>query len=141
LVLAPWFLIVNALMATVTIICPLVGRWRRRWANDPQRLRVATAEAAVRAAISAMDEAIENRNGPGFFHAARRAVTERLAQRWSVPLSRVTSAEIRARLNGSGDRIFALFQRGDEVAYSHEEVTAGELAQWRDIITQQLAQL
>jgi BatD DUF11 like domain len=140
-VLAPWFLISNALMAAATAIGLLVRRWRQRRANDPERVRAAAASAAVREAVSAMDEAIKNRNSVGFFHAARRAVAERLAERWSVPASRVTPAEIQARLNGSGKNICALFKRGDEVAYSHEEVAASELTQWRANIAQQLAHL
>jgi hypothetical protein len=140
-VLEPWFLIINALMAAATAIGLLVRRWRQRRANDPERVRVAAASAAVREAVSAMDEAIKNRNSVGFFHAARQAVVERLAERWSVPASRVTPAEIQARLNGSGENICALFKRGDEVAYSHEEVTASELTQWRANIAQQLVHL
>jgi hypothetical protein len=110
-------------------------------ANDPERVRVAAANAAVREAVSAMDEAIKNRNGVGFFRAARQAVTERLAERRSVSVSRVTPTEIQARLNGNGEKICDLFKRGDEVAYSHEEVTASELVQWRANIAQQLAHL
>jgi predicted membrane-bound mannosyltransferase len=128
-------------MAAATAIGLLVRRWRQRRANDPERVRAAAASAAVREAVSAMDEAIKNRNSVGFFHAAQQAVVERLAERWSVPASRVTPAEIQARLNGSGENICALFKRGEEVAYSHEEVTAGELAQWRANIAQQLAHL
>jgi len=140
-VLAPWFLMTNALMAAATAIGLLVRRWRQLRANDTERVRAAAASAAVREAVSEMDESIKNRNSVGFFHAARRAVAERLAERWSVPVSRVTLAEIQARLNGSGENICALFKRGDEVAYSHEEVTASELTQWRANISQQLAHL
>ena len=140
-VLAPWFLIGNGLMAFATAIGFLIVRWRKRRANDPERVRAAAATAAVREAFSAMDEAIKERNGIGFFHAARKAVTQRLAERWSVPASRVTPAEIKARLSGNGEKICALFKRGDEVAYSHEKVTDGELAQWRADISQQLVHL
>ena len=140
-VLAPWFLISNALIAAATVIGLVGKRWQQRRANDPERVRAAAASAAVRGAVSAMDEAIKNRNSVGFFYAARQAVTERLAERWSMPASRVTSAEIQARLNGGGENICALFKRGDEVAYSHEEVTASELTQWRANVAQQLAHL
>ncbi len=140
-VLAPWFLIGNGLMAFAAAFGLLIGRWWERLANDPERMRAAAASAAVREALSAMDEAIKNRNGVGFFHAAQKAVAERFAERWNVPASRVTPAEITARLNGKGENICALFKRGDEVAYSHEKVTAGELAQWRADIAQQLAHL
>jgi hypothetical protein len=74
-----------------------------------------------------MDEAIENHNGAGFFQSARRAVTERLAERWGLPSSRVTPVEIRARLNSRGEKICALFKRSDEVAYSGERVAVNEL--------------
>ena len=109
-VLAPWFLIGNGLMAFATAIGLLIVRWRKRRANDPERVRAAAATAAVREALSAMDEAIKERNGIGFFHAARKAVTQRLAERWSVPASRVTPAEIKARLNGNGRKHLCPFQ-------------------------------
>jgi hypothetical protein len=140
-VLAPWFLIANALMVIATTIGLLARRWRERRASDPQRVRADAARAAIREAVSAMDEAIKNNNGAGFFQSARQAVKERLAERWSLPLSRVTSAEIQARLNDRGEKICALFKRGDEVAYSHEKVTVSELTQWRADIAQQLAHL
>jgi hypothetical protein len=140
-VLAPWFLIGNALMVTVTCIGLLARLWRQKRANDPERLRTHAARAAVREAVSAMDEAIKNRDGTGFFRLARRAVTDRLAERWRLPSSRITPAEIRARLNSGGEKLCALFQRGDEVAYSHEKVTATELTQWRSDIAQQLTDI
>jgi hypothetical protein len=141
IVLAPWFLIGNALMVTMTCIGLLARRWRQKRANDPERLRAHAAHAAVREAVSAMDEAIKNRDGTGFFQLARRAVTDRLAERWRLPSSRITPAEIRARLNSGGEKLCALFQRGDEVAYSHEKVTASELTQWRADIAQQLTHI
>ena len=119
----------------------MASRWRQKRANDPERVRADAARAAVREAVSAMDEAIKNQNGAGFFHSARRAVTERLAERWSIPSSRVTPAEIQARLNSRGEKICALFKRSDEVAYSHEKVTVSELTQWRADIAQQLAHI
>ena len=72
-------------MVTVTSIGLLARRWRQKRANDPERLRAAAARAALREAVSAMDEAIKNHDGAGFFQSARRAVTERLAERWSLP--------------------------------------------------------
>ena len=141
LVLTPWFLIGNALMVTVTCTGLLARRWRQKRANDPERLRAHAARAAVREALSAMDEAIKNRDGTGFFQSARRAVTDRLAERWGMPSSRITPAEIRARLNSGGEKLCALFQRGDQVTYSHEKVTATELTQWRSDIAQQLTDI
>ena len=140
-VLAPWFLIANTLMVIATSIGLLAGRWRQRRAGDPERLRAEATRAAVREAISAMDEAIKNSNGVGFFQSARRAVTERLAERWSLPSSRVTPAEIRSRLASRGEKICALFKRSDEVTYSQEKVTVSELTQWRADIAQQLAHI
>jgi hypothetical protein len=140
-VLAPWFFIGNALMVTVTSIGLLARRWRLKRANDPERLRARAARAALREAVSAMDEAIKNQDGTGFFQSARRAVTDRLAERWRLPSSRITAAEIRGRLDSRGEKICALFQRGDEVAYSHEKVTASELTQWRADIAQQLTRI
>ena len=82
-----------------------------------------------------MDEAIKNRNGVGFFHAARQAVTERLAERWSVPASRVTPAEIQARLSGNGEKICALYQTrrrgGLQPRRSHRQRTCSMARQHR----------
>jgi hypothetical protein len=140
-VLAPWFLISNASMAVATAIGLLIIRRQRRLANDPERLRATAATAAVRRALAAMDESIKNLNVTEFFLAARKAVVECLAERWSLPANQVTPAEIRTRLNDCGEEICALFKRGDEVSFGHQEVTAGELTQWRATVAQQLARL
>jgi hypothetical protein len=140
-VLEPWFLTGNALMVAATIILLLITRWRQRLANHPERARAAVSKSAVRQAFSAMDEAIKKGNGPGFFQAARQAVTKRLAEQWSLPASGITPAEIHARLNGDSGKICALFERGDQVAYSHEQVTISELNQWRSDVAQALNNL
>ncbi len=81
-----------------------------------------------------MDVALDAEDAPRFFHAARRALQERLAAQWQMPASRVTIPEIRTRLNGHGEEIRAVFQTADEIAYSGKRFTAPDLQRWRDLV-------
>ena len=76
-----------------------------------------------------------------FFAAARRALQQRLGERWGLPPESITLTEINARLNGEADGIRPVFQMADQVAYSRENLPAGDLAGWKRILTEQLKQL
>jgi hypothetical protein len=88
-----------------------------------------------------MDGALKAEDAPRFFTAARRALQERLAAKWRLPVSHVTIHEIRSRLNGSGEQIRSVFQTADEIAYSGRRFTAPDLQQWRNLVKTQLQEL
>ena len=76
-----------------------------------------------------------------FFASARRALQERLGERWHLPPETITLTEINARLNGHGDGIRPVFEMADQVAYSHEHLPASDLAGWKRIVTEELQEL
>ena len=88
-----------------------------------------------------MDAALAAEDAARFFDAARHALQQRLAAKWHVPASQVTIPEIRARLNGHGEEVRALFQTADEIAYSGKRFTAPDLGQFEDLVKKQLRQL
>jgi len=138
LVLTPWFLTLNAMMI-IAIVFGAAFRWlRRRRANDPHRLQREATDKSVRESLATMDAALKTQDAPRFFTAARHALQERLAAKWELPASRVTIPEIRARLNGNGEDIRAVFQTADEIAYSGRQFTVPDLQRWRAVIQQQL---
>jgi hypothetical protein len=141
LVLAPWFITVNALIFAALIIGPMFAFWRQRRANDPRRLQREASEKSVHESLAAMDAALKVQDAPRFFTAARRALQERLAAQWQVPASRVTVSEIRSRLNRSGEGIRSVFQTADEIAYSGRRFTTPDLQQWRSVVQEQLHQI
>ena len=141
LVLAPWFIAVNAAMLAALAVGAFARKLRTRRANDTQRLEREAAERAVNESLAAMDSALKAKDAPRFFDAARHALQERLAAQWHVPASQVTIPEIRTRLNGSGDEVRAVFQTADEIAYSGKRFTAPDLQQWRDLVKKQLNQI
>ena len=141
LVLAPWFLAVNAVLLALLALAALVRGVRARRAHDPERLQREATEEAVHQSLAAMDAALQARDAAGFFGAARQALQERLAARWHVPASQVTIPEIRTRLNGNGEEVRAVFQTADEIAYSGKRFTAPDLQQWRELVEKQLQQL
>ena len=116
----------------------VIRRIRARRANDPKRLERLARKKAVNDWLAAMDEALDREDAPQFFQSARRALQERMAEEWQVPASRVTIPEIRARLNGEGEEIRAVFQTADEIAYSRKPISAPELRRWHDIVKSKL---
>jgi hypothetical protein len=138
LVLAPWFLTLNALMVATVVVGGLVRYLGRRRMSDPQRLQREATERSVNESLVAMDAALKAQDATRFFAAARRALQQRLAAQWQIPASRVTILEIRSRLNGSGEQIRSVFQTADEIAYSGRRFTTPDLQDWRYIIKTQL---
>jgi hypothetical protein len=138
LVLAPWFLTLNALMVATVVVGGMVRCLGQRRTSDPQRLQREATERSVNESLVAMDAALKAQDASRFFAAARRALQERLAAQWQIPASRVTILEIRSRLNGSGEQIRSVFQTADEIAYSGRRFTTPDLQDWRDIIKTQL---
>lgn len=141
LVWTPWFIAVNALMAAVLAIGAAIRILRARGAGDPQRLQREAAKKALNDSLSAMDIALDAEDASRFFGAARRALQERLAAQWQIPAGKVTIPEIRARLNGRGEDVRAVFEAADETAYSGTRFTAPALRQWRDLVLKQLNQI
>lgn len=141
LVLTPWFIALNAIMAAALPIGAIFNLLRRRRTDDPQRLQREAAQRSVADLLAAMDAALKAQDAPRFFNAARRALRERLAAQWHVPASYVTIHEIRARLNGNSGELCSLFQTADKVAYSGQRFTAQDLQQWDDLVKNQLQQI
>jgi hypothetical protein len=141
LVLAPWFITLNALMIIAVIVGAVVRFLRQRRLNDPERIKREAAERSVNEWLATMDGALNAQDAPRFFTAARRALQQRLAAKWRLPVSHVTVHEIRSRLNGSGEQIRSVFQTADEIAYSGRCFTAPDLQQWRNLVKTQLQEL
>ncbi|MGI8436585.1 MAG: BatD family protein, partial [Chthoniobacterales bacterium] len=141
LVLRPWFLIFNAALVLALAVGAIFRTVRTRRAQDPQRLEREAAEKAVSESVATMDAAVAAKDALRFFDAARHALQERLAAQWRIPASRVTIPEIRARLNGHGEEVAAVFKTADELAYSGKRFTAPDLQQWHDLVKNELQQL
>ncbi|MES2705038.1 MAG: BatD family protein [Verrucomicrobiota bacterium] len=141
LVRTPWFLAVNAAMLAALVLGSAARRLRSRWSTVRELPPHEAAEKAVAESVSAMEAALQARDAPRFFEAARRAVQERLGAQWKIPAARVTLPEIRSRLNGQGGEVRALFETADEIAYSGRRFTTPDLQQWRELVKTQLQQL
>ena len=141
LVLRPWFIAVNGLTLTGIIFGSLLLAVRSRRAKDPRRLERVAAENAISESLVAMDAALKDKDDTRFFDAARRALQERLASQWQVPVTKVTLPEIRVRLNGHGGGVSTILQTADDVTYAGKRFTAPDLKHWRDLVKTQLQQL
>jgi hypothetical protein len=138
---APWFVAAQGVPVMALIAGLLIHRRRERQAHDPQYARAHAAQAAVRAQLAAMDQALAANRAPEFFSAARQAVQERLAQRWQLPASEVTPAEINRRWNGDAGDLRNLFAAADAVVYSGQRVPPAELQRWKKTVIHQLEKL
>jgi hypothetical protein len=138
---APWFIALQGAPVIALAASLLVYGRRRRLASDPERTRERATQAVLREQLKMMEIAFAANNAPVFFTAARQAVQERLAQRWQLPVTQVTAAEINRRLNGQGDDLRKLFSAGDAVVYSGQRVSPEDLKRWNDLVVQQLRKL
>ena len=141
LVMQPWFIALNGFTLAALIIGAMLKAVRTRRANDPSRLEREAAERAVKESLAAMDAALKEKDDTRFFDAARRALQERLAAQWHVPVTSVTLPEVRTRLNGHGEEVGAILQTADDVTYAGKRFTAPDLKHWRDLVKTQLQQI
>jgi hypothetical protein len=141
LFLQPWFQIANVMVWLCLVVIFYARRRHARRAGDPRLLRARQADRAIHDELAAMDLAMQRAETVPFFTAARRALQQRLGERWHLPPDTITLSEINARLNGHADGIRPVFQMADQVAYSHEALPAADLAGWKRILTEQLSQL
>ncbi|MDB6135623.1 MAG: hypothetical protein JWM59_3866 [Verrucomicrobiales bacterium] len=141
LVRTPWFIAANAGMAGALVLGLAFRRLRARLSAKAPLSPKVLADRAVAESLNAMEAAMQTRDAPRFFQAARRAVQERLGAQWNLPASRVTLPEIRSRLHDGGGEVRALFETADEIAYAGRRFSTPDLQQWRDLVRTQLQQL
>jgi len=141
LFLQPRFLLANLFAwCGLAVLHYLLSSHVRR-VRDPQFAKARQTARAIHDQLVEMDAAMRRTETATFFAAARRALQHRLGQRWGLPPETITLTEINARLNGNGAGIRPVFQMADQVAYSHENLPAGDLAGWKRIVTEQLKNL
>jgi hypothetical protein len=140
LLLRPWFVAMNGLTLAVIILGAFVRAVRVRRTRHPRQLELEVAENAVKESLATMDAALMAKDDTRFFDAARRALQERLASQWQVPVTKVTLPEIRARLNGHAEGVSTILQTADDVTYAGKRFTAPDLERWRDLVKTQLQQ-
>jgi len=138
LVLHPWFIAANIALLMALALGLLIRRLASRGSRDPESIVRDAAERSIRASVASMENAEKKGDGPGFFLAARRALQDRLAERWRIAPNEVTGPAIMQRLNGDGEILRTLFRAADEASYSKRSFTSAELRQWRDTFTKQL---
>lgn len=137
----PSFIAAQGVPVVALLAGRLLLRRRERLAHDPQTGRNRASQMAVRAQLVSMERALAANSAPAFFTAARQALQEKLAQRWQLPSSQVTPAELNRRLNGDASDLRTLFAVADDVVYSGRRVPPAELQHWKDVVIQQLKEL
>jgi hypothetical protein len=138
LILKPWFIVLNAVMAAVLAIGAIIRGIRVRRAKDPKRIERVAAKRALNERLAAMDEALDREDAARFFESAREALKEKMAQEWNVPPSRVTIGEIKARLKSDGEEVRSVFEIADEAAYSGKLFAARDLKRWHQFVRSKL---
>lgn len=116
-------------------------RRRERLTADPVRQRLVAANAAIRESLDRMEAALSAGETIEFFSAARRALQQRLALAWKISPGSVTLTEIGRRLNGAGEELISVFREADQIAYSGQNFSTGELERWREVVYDQLKQV
>jgi len=141
LFLQSWFAGANVFAWAILSAILFFVRRRAQRARNPQAIRARLAERAIHDQLVAMDSAMQHAQTDAFFASARRALQQRLGQRWNLPPETITLTEINQRLNGVADGIRPVFQMADQVAYSHENLPSDDLAGWKRVVTEELREL
>ena len=74
LVRTPWFLWLNGIVLGGLAIAGVARALRHRIASDPERLHQKAVEKDIQASLATMDAALQEKDTPRFFDAARHAV-------------------------------------------------------------------
>ena len=144
--LQPWLL--NPLIVTGALL-PSAGallaywflRRRQHLARDPKRIRIATAQHALRTQLRTMEQAAADGDAGEFFAAARSAFQNLLGLRWSLPPRTITLAEIDARLNGEADGLRTIFGLANEADYTGRAFAPDELRRLQTLVNDELKKL
>jgi BatD DUF11 like domain len=137
--LNPWFVAGQGL-PLLALLGGLALIRRQRHAAHPQRLRATAAQQAIREQVAAMDSAVHNRQTDAFFIHARSALQYHLGQQWDMRPETITLADIETRLGTGGENIRPIFDMADQASYSDLHFEESDLAQWRQIVVNKLAE-
>ena len=139
LYLNPWF-IAGQGIPLVALLCGLLLIRQRKLADNPQRTRATAANNAIRQQLTAMEEAMKNRQTDAFFIHARAALQQRLGQQWNMRPETITLAEVDRHLGGERENIRPIFEMADQASYSDLHFADSDLQQWRQVVLNELAE-
>ncbi|HTY94715.1 MAG TPA: BatD family protein [Steroidobacteraceae bacterium] len=138
----PWFM--GAALAPVILMMAAVTaiRRQRRRAGDPALRRQAAHRTAVRINLEHMASALDRGDSAAFFAAARRALQERLAERWQVSADSVDPQWVAGTLPPEhGAPLQAIFAMADKAVYGAESLGPQALQEWERRVLEQLKRL
>ncbi|MBI4025047.1 MAG: protein BatD [Verrucomicrobia bacterium] len=141
---SPWFWGGQCLPLAALAVAWGVARRRDRLATDRDFARAVFATRAVRAHLEALDDAMRKDNAQGFFDAARRALQERLGERFDVKPESITLSEVESRLAGNPEivaEVGRVFEAADQVSYSGQHFSSETLRDWRGVVLDALKRL
>ncbi|MGO9949141.1 MAG: BatD family protein [Steroidobacteraceae bacterium] len=134
LYLQPQFLAIPSILALA-----FAGAWLHTGRASRDRkipVRNRRISKAANRVLAQMEDAARGDDPARFFHWARAAMQQALADRWQLAPDQVTSAEVDARI---GDQdILLLFAFADEAKYSGHDLHATDFARWMQIVRRQL---
>lgn len=138
LIMEPWFWGLQTVPLIMLVTGSVFLRRRDRMRNDPTFARSRTTSRAIQLQLDAMNKAVQQKNSHDFFIAARRALQERLGEKFGVKPETITPADLDGwseRLSngseGSIREIKSIFDVADAVAYSGQKYDAESLDDWK----------
>ncbi len=141
--LVPPYLQRGFLIASSIVGALLAGGWiglrRRALVKGILAPRKRNRPRAAQQVLKRLEAAAGTGDSTLFFNAARFAVQEKLAARWQVSPSDVTTAEVQARFGGGGEDIGQLFALADEANYAGHPMTSTDFERWTQIVRDYLS--
>lgn len=139
--LVPLYLQRDFLLASSLMTLAFAGVWlalHRRAIPRPtptQRERITSAWA--NRVLEQMQAAAQAGNSALFFNTARSALQQKLAARWEMTPTEITTTEVESRLPGGA--IHDLFAQADEINYANGASRKTDFTYWSQIVRHELS--
>jgi hypothetical protein len=130
--LNPWFLAGQG-VPLLALLGGLAFRRRQERISQPQRVRAAAAQEAIRQQIAAMDEAMSAHQTGAFFVHARGALQQRLGHDWNMRPETITLADIESK-SDTNENVRSIFTMADQASYSDLHFAESDLREWRQVV-------
>ncbi|MFH1067261.1 MAG: BatD family protein [bacterium] len=135
-----WFLAVQGgLLLALVVLSLAAGRQQGR-ANDPDHVRLSTANKNIKTQLELMAQAKDRNDAVAFFAAARRALQERLGEKWKMEPTVITIADVNERME-THHPTNAIFAMADSVVYAGKAGSDVSLEGWEDTVLKELKRL
>jgi hypothetical protein len=113
---------------------------RQQSLAHPERRRLSALQQSIRQEVAAMDAALAAHEAGPFFVHARNALQQRYGAMWKITPEAITVADLDSHLGAAAGNSRTVFEMADQATYSDLNFGDADLAQWRQVVMDELAE-